>query len=266
MNIRKARTVALLALVVVLLVVSGCIGQGRRVRIGALQTESRSIELGGADSVRVEIEMGAGELDVAGGAGELLQADFAYNVAEFKPQVTYDDGLLVIRQPEVEGRASVWDVDEYRYEWNLRLNADVLMEMSVSLGAGRTDLDLGSLSLTGLDIDAGAGEITADLSGASSLTRLGVKMGVGGLDLDLTGDWQQDLDAKIEGGVGEATLRLPRTAGVRVEVQGGLGTVNASGLTKDGSTYVNDAYGQSDVTLRIEVEAGVGTIHLELGE
>jgi hypothetical protein len=82
----------------------------------------------------------------------------------------------------------------------------------------------------------------------------------------LSGDWQVDLDADIKGGAGRAALRLPRDVGVRVDVEGGLGKVNASGLKKDGDAYVNDAYGKSDVTLRIDVRAGLGAIDLELGE
>lgn len=266
MDRKELQSFGLLAMVVVLLVTGGCIGRGRRLQIGKLQTESRSVELGGADSVRVEIDMGAGELEMAGGAAGLLEADFRYNVAEFKPEVSYRSGVLVVRQPGVEGRASLWDADDYRYEWGLRLNDDVPMEMSVNLGAGRTDLELGSLSLTELDIDAGAGEITVDLRGASSLTRLDVKMGAGKLDLDLSGDWRQDLDAQIKGGVGGVALRLPRDIGVRVEKEGGLGVVNASGFSKEGNAYVNDAFGQSVATLRIDIEAGLGAINLELGE
>ncbi|MBI1983388.1 MAG: hypothetical protein HYS61_04230, partial [Acidobacteria bacterium] len=53
--------------------------------VGELQTESKSVELGDAKSVRVEIKMGAGELKVAGGARQLLDADFAYNVARWQP-------------------------------------------------------------------------------------------------------------------------------------------------------------------------------------
>jgi hypothetical protein len=49
-----------------------------------------------------------------------------------------------------------------------------------------------------------------------------------------------------------------------VDVEGGLGNVNASGLKKDGSTYVNDAYDDSEVTLRIDIEGGVGNVNLEL--
>jgi len=264
---RKTRTViGVLMLGVVLLATGGCVGSGRRIRTGPTQTEARSIERGSADSARVEIEMGAGELVVSGGAAGLLEADFIYNVAEFKPEVEYDNGRLVVRQPKYEGRASMWDVDDYRYEWDLRLNDDVRTEMSVKVGAGETDLNLGSLSLTELDVDAGAGEVTLDLRGASSLAGLDVKIGAGQLTADLTGKREVDLDAEIKGGVGEATLRLPRDVGVRVEVQGGLGSVNANGFTKDGDAYVNEAYGTSDVTLRIEVEAGIGAINLKLGE
>src|SRR5690242_6676116 len=49
-------------------------------KVGTLQTESQSVDLGGAKSVNVNIKMGAGSLDVAGGAEKLLQADFTYNV------------------------------------------------------------------------------------------------------------------------------------------------------------------------------------------
>jgi len=258
--------VGLWIIVVVLLAANGCIGRGPRLRVGKLQTESQVVELGGAESVRVDIQMGAGKLDVAGGAEGLLDADFTYNVAEFKPEVKYSGGTLVVRQPDVEGRASLWDLDDYRYEWDLRLNDAVPMDMSIDLGAGAADLKLGSLSLTKLDIDAGAGDVTVDLAGASSLARLNIDIGAGEVTVDLDGDWQVDLDAEVKGGAGKATLRLPRGVGVRVDVQGGLGKVNASGLKKDGDAYVNDAYGESEVTLRIDVQAGLGAIDLELGE
>ena len=78
------------------LLLAGC---GSQARVGALRTESQSVELGDARSVRVEINMGAGDLEVTGGADKLLQADFTYNVAKLKPEVEYKDGTLVVRQP-----------------------------------------------------------------------------------------------------------------------------------------------------------------------
>jgi len=261
---KHSRGIAWLVIVAVLLVASGC---SSGVRVGKLQTESKTVELGDATSVQVEIAMGAGELNVAGGAAELLRADFAYNVAELKPEVDYSGGKLTVRTPEVDtGIGSLWDINEYRYEWDLRLNDDVPMEMKVSVGAGRTDLALGSLSLTRLDIATGAGEVLVDLSGSTALTKLNVGGGAGALTVDLTGAWQDDLEASIAGGVGERILVLPRDTGVRVKVEIGIGGVEAAGLNKDGEYYTNDAYGQSEVTLYIDVAGGVGETELRLGE
>lgn len=212
-------------------------------QLGELQVESRSIELTDVESVMAEIRMGAGELRVSGGAAQLLEADFAYNVADWKPEVEYriigDRGRLTVRQPSGTGST----LGGARYEWDLRLNDDVPLELSVVLGAGRADLILGSLSLTNLDIKIGAGETI----------------------LDLTGDWKTDLSANIKGGVGRTTVRLPRDVGVRVDAKAGIGRINATGLKRDGGAYVNDAYGESDVTLRIDIKGGVGEINLELG-
>jgi len=242
MSTKNLRVAGLLAIAAILLAAGGCSPPGQGVRVGPLQTESRSVDLGSAKSVSVEINMGAGELEVSGGADELLDADFTYNVAELKPEVSYSGGKLIVQVPDVKvGIRSLWDLDDYRYEWDLRLNDDVPMAMNVDLGAGEADLALGSLSLTSLDIDMGAGRIT----------------------VDLTGDWQNDLDAKLQGGVGELTVRLPRDVGVRVDVDTGVGDVNAAGLTKNGDVYTNDAYGESEVTLRIDIDAGVGRINLE---
>jgi hypothetical protein len=95
-----------------------------------------------------------------------------------------------------------------------------------------------------------------------AVRRLDVDIGAGELQIDLTGPWDQDLDARIQGGVGEATVRLPREVGVRVQATGGLGGINAQGLRKEGGYYVNDAYGKSDVRLRISVTGGIGQINL----
>jgi hypothetical protein len=263
---KNSKGIALLLMVAVLLAASGC-GSGSGARVGKLQTESETVKLGDAASVRVEIDMGAGELDVAGGAAELLEANFTYNVAELKPEVDYGGGTLSVRTPDVEtGIGSLWDAGDYRYEWDLRLNDDVPMELQVRVGAGRTDLKLGSLSLTRLDVGGGAGEVLVDLSGSTSLNRLDIEGGAGALTVDLTGAWQNDLEASIAGGVGKRILILPRDTGVRVKVEVGVGSVDAAGLTKEGDYYTNDAYGQSEATLYVDLAGGVGEAELRLGE
>ncbi|HEY6293406.1 MAG TPA: toast rack family protein [Terriglobia bacterium] len=207
-----------------------------------LRAESKSVQLGGAKSVQVQIKMAAGDLKVEGGASDLLNAEFTYNVPRWKPEVSYDvngdSGRLTVQQPSGGGHGG-----DTRYEWDLRLNDKVPLEINVDEGAGRASLNLVGLELARLEMNLGAGETTINLDGA----------------------WKKDLTASVHGGVGKATLQLPRDVGVRVVAHGGLGAINASGFSKDGDTYVNAAYGKSPVTLRIEVEGGVGEIDLELG-
>ena len=89
-------------------------------------------------------------------------------------------------------------------------------------------------------------------------------MGAGKTTVDLTGDYAQGLDASIQGGVGEAKVLLPSEVGVKAKAQGGIGKINAEGLKRVGDSYVNNAYGESDVTLSVDVKGGVGEINLEV--
>jgi len=221
------------------LLLAGC---GSVLRVGALQTESKSVELGDAKSVRVEINMGAGDLKVTGGAEKLLEADFNYNVAKLKPEVEYTDGTLVVRQPDANGLSALPGITNYRNEWGLRLYDKVPMDLSVDMGAGTSNLQLAGLSLTGLDVSLGAGTYTVDLSG----------------------DWARNLDVTISAGAAFVSVRLPRDVGVRVKVESGPHTIEAAGLTKDGDVYTNAAYGLSGVTMQVDLQAGIGNINLEV--
>jgi N-terminal domain of toast_rack, DUF2154 len=210
---------------------------------GELQTESEAVERGDAESVRTNLKMAAGELKVGGGADSLMEADFAYNVLDWKPKVTYEDvssgtGTLSVEQP-VENRSMR---DDDRNEWDIHLNDGVPTSLHVVMGAGESDFDLSGLTLTGLDLRIGAGPSTVNLAG----------------------DWDRDVDASIQGGAGDATVRLPSRMGVRVDVAGGLGEVQVEGLSRDGDAYVNDAYGESEATLNVDIEGGVGLIRLEV--
>jgi hypothetical protein len=211
---------------------------------GPLQTDVKEVKLGDAKSVSVEIRMGAGELKIGGDATNLLDAQFIYNVPSWKPQVEYStaggEGRLSIRQPAGTGGPH----GNVRYDWDLRLGDKVPLSIEVEMGAGRADLTLGKLSLSNLDLKLGAGET----------------------NVDLTGDWKNNLTAHIRGGVGRATVTLPRDVGVYATAAGGIGAINAHDLKKEHGAYVNEAYGKSPVTLRVAIEGGVGEINLELAE
>jgi N-terminal domain of toast_rack, DUF2154 len=211
--------------------------------VGEMQRDSQKVQPKNAQTLHAHLKMGAGELSVTGGADALMEAEFAYNVVDWKPDVSYevsgDTGELSVEQGSGQ---DVRPGGDARNEWDVRFNDEVPTDLSVQMGAGESNLDLDSLGLTGLTLEMGAGKTT----------------------VDLTGDYTRDFDASIQGGVGQATVMLPSEVGVRAKAQGGIGTINAKGLNKEGDSYVNDAYGNSDVTLEVDVQGGVGEINLEV--
>src|SRR5215216_1521643 len=175
-------------------------------QVGKMQHDSKSVDPKNAQSARAQLKMGAGELNVTGGADKLMEAEFSYNVSEWKPEVSYDvsgkKGELVVKQGSANGGNLSGGA---RNEWDISLNDELPTDLVVQVGAGESDLDLDSLTLTGVDLQMGAGKTTVDLSG----------------------DYAQSFDASIEGGVGEATVLLPSEVGVKAKAEGGLGKINA---------------------------------------
>ena len=222
------------------LCVAGC--GGRSTRSGEPRVETSSTKLGRAKAVSVTLTMGAGEMKVSGDATDLMNGTFSYSDSAQKPKIGYvdssDHAQLTIEQAEDQHRRVGGDT----YSWDVRLNNDVTTELHVQLGAGKLNLALGDLPLTRLHVEMGAG---------SSL-------------VDLVGNWKHDVDVHLEGGVGNATVRLPRNVGVRVSVQGGFGSVSSGDFKKNGDAYVNDQFGKSPVTVNVKIEGGIGKVVLEL--
>jgi N-terminal domain of toast_rack, DUF2154 len=239
------RLAFLFAVLVTGAVLAGACGTqpGGTQQVGNVERDSKSVDPKGAQSARAQFKIGAGELNLAGGADQLMEADFSYNVSEWKPKVNYDvsgdTGELMVKQGSAEGADLSGDT---RNEWDIRLNDELPTDLVVQMGAGEGNLDLDSLTLSGVDLQMGAGKTT----------------------VDLTGDYARSFDTSIQGGVGEATVELPSDVGVKAKAEGGLGKINAEGLKKVGNAYVNDAYGESDVNLNVDVQGGVGEINLEV--
>jgi hypothetical protein len=209
---------------------------------GPVRHESQSIDRDDSERVRVNLEMGAGNLRVRSGGGKLLRGDFLYNVPSWKPEVRYSSaaghGNLSVTQPGPSH--THWGHTEYG--WDLDLSREVPMEVRVRFGAGEARLDLGDMLLRDVDIE----------------------MGVGKLDLDLRGDPQRSYDVRIRGGVGEATVHLPSGVGISADVQGGIGEIHAPGFHREGRKYFNDAYPHAKTTIHLDVQGGVGEIRLIL--
>ena len=198
-------------------------------------------DLDGATALNAVIEMPAGELNLSGGTSHAVESDFDYSAAWARPHVEYrvssGTGDLNISQDNHGPALGPED-----NTWWLHLNNHLPVDLQIKMGAGQGNLKLRDVDLKQLRIEMGAGQV----------------------NLDLSGNRTADLDVSIHGGVGQAVIRLPKNIGVAVNANGGIGAVTTHGLRKEGGQYVNDAYGKSPHTLKVEAAGGIGNIDLSV--
>jgi predicted membrane protein len=227
---------------------------------GHVITDTRAVDLQGARTALVELQMGAGRVTLSGGASNLMNAAFTYNVIAWKPIVDYvvngDEGRLLVRQPSGTYQAFS---GSYRNDWDIRLSRTTPVDLTLKNGAGDMNMDLSDAMVRTLTVDSGASSTTIKAC-PKVMTSLTVKAGVGEVNLDLTGDWKNRVDAQVNGGVGSIKLVVPENIGVTINAQRGLGSIDATGFTRNGTTYRNAAYGSSAITLSIDLNVGVGSV------
>jgi len=236
-------TVGALAFVVVLVVL---LWHGRNVSgrhsFGSFNSRhvTRIVEPQRAKSAQARLDMGAGQLNINGGAKDFLDADFTFSDSFEEPRVEYSVsdsvGQLYISQQ------SHSHLGRSQNDWSLHFSKDIPLELKIDMGAGQGDLHFRDIPLTRLNLNMGAGQV----------------------DVDLTGERKTDLTADIEGGVGQATIRLPKSVCVIAHASGGIGSIDVHGLRHDGDSYTNDACGKTPPTIHLKIEGGIGQINLNV--
>jgi hypothetical protein len=227
------------AVMMACLCLGGC-GFDEMTNVGPERHDDVHLDGANVEKANIELDMGAGQLDVDGGADKMVDGTFTYNVAAWKPTLNSSmngsHATVTIRQPRgTRGGGRT------KYVWDLRLNDRILTDLSINCGAGQAKLNLGTLALRSLTVHMGAGQVRLDLSG---------------------GQPASDYEVTMEGGVGQADIRLPKGVGVWASAHGGIGSVNVSGLEKHGDHWENDLYNKSKVTVKLQVNGGIGEIRI----
>lgn len=212
-----------------------------------------SVGLDGAKSAAIEITLDTGDLWFGGGTmasgtvvglSELVQGRFELE-ADTPPELDYrlsDDGregLLTIRPTESK---TAWSWAQPEQRWNIYANPTVPTRLAVAVGTGDSELVVGGMRLTNLRLETGSGDVT----------------------LDLSGDWQTNLNATLDVGVGDITILAPKGVGVRVVADQSVGDVESRDFTFRDGAYVNQAFGRTAYQLEIEVVQGAGDIEISV--
>jgi hypothetical protein len=199
----------------------------------------QTIELQGAKSVSASLHMGAGQLNVSGGSGHLLNAEFHFDRKGDNPTVDYhvSDGRGILDVNQDSGNVNFGPSDN---TWDLDFTDEVPLDLRVDMGAGQGNLKLRDVDVTNVELHMGAGQVV----------------------MDLTGPRKSDLAVSVKGGVGQVTIRLPKDVAVTAHAAGGIGAVRAEGLHKNDEDYTNDAFGKTPHKISVDVQGGIGEIEL----
>ncbi len=254
--------------------------------------EEQTVARGEAQQAEVHLRLLGDSLNVhPADSGDLLTASFHYNVKEWKPELkqnVQDQTAHVTISQGIGTQISLGKSDQYINEWDVGLSPGIPVDLSVEIGYGKTQMDLGGLSLSKLSVLSGNAELALSFSAANpvplsmlrltsgngkcvvsglgnaNFDRLSIIGGAGGMDLNFDGDWRRAALADIKAGAGRITIRVPATLGVRVQFSGtAVSPVETTGFSEPQEhVYVNGAYGQAPLTLTINLTAGVGTVTL----
>lgn len=200
------------------------------------------IEQNEEKELEVSLELGAGKLKLTGGTDKIMDGTFSYKGEAGDPVIDYEvsedlKGELTISQRD----GVTWNLFSVKQDWKLALNDTLPLFLNLELGAGKSELNLSELNLKDLKIEAGVGE-----------TRI-----------DLTGDWEESFKVQIENGVGKTRLLLPKHVGVKLDVDKGVGRVQADYFMKVGESLQNQAYENAPVKIDINIDIGVGDVIIE---
>ncbi len=279
----KSLKIALLALVALTLMACSFSVNVPSVDTGVTNTfEISELALTGVDVNQVTIEMGAGTLGIASGASDLIDGKVEYNVANWKPEITRSSNRITISQNN-SSNVGIPDGD-IKNDWNLKFG-EAPIDLTLKAGAYEGKVDLTGLSITNLDISDGASKATVQFdslnpvemeqlsykTGASDVELLGLgnantkniyfDSGVGSYTLDFSGDVQSDMFVRVQSGMSDMTIIIPKNVRAEVELTNGLSNVDANGTwTISGSTY---KCGDSGPLITINLNMAVGNLNLK---
>jgi hypothetical protein len=202
----------------------------------------------------VDLDLNCGDLavDMAdGGSWEAVTGDNQ----DDPPMLEADGSSLQIR---AEGGGFPFRAE--RQDWTVTLGQDVTYELSASLNAANSALNLAGGSFATIDLDPNAGAVDVDLSSAQ-VSELRVSLNAG--SLALTADAETDLAGSINVNAGSVELCAPEGA-LRITISGTLNSndLDESTLIQSGDTFTGEAFAAAAHTIDLLLEGNAASFSL----
>jgi len=175
------------------------------------------------------------------GTGNLIEGDIRVIRGE-RWSETFDadkDPIVYTVKSQRVGWFPSFGIWEDKASWDVGLNPGVQLNLDVSLGVGKSELDLRELILTYLDADIGVGKMTVTIPNEGQFR------------------------ARIDSAIGETVVIIPRGMAARIHVRTGLGTSQMpAGYSHQGDYYISPGYGIAENRVDLEIGQAIGLIRV----
>lgn len=192
----------------------------------------------GVSSLVLQVNTGAGKINVRGGSEKLVAGTFKSNF------------LNLITSSRVSGPIQLVGIRTQNYQHPM---------LSFVRRENQLDLNLNSQTPTRLYLDAGASEINLDLTTVlAEYTE--INTGASSLVLEL-GDKVKQSEIKVGAGASSIKLVLPKTLGVRIVTSSGLSSNELEDFTEiDERTFQSKNFEQAENKVEIYLDLGVSSL------
>lgn len=210
------------------------------VRPSEADIEAGNIPLDGAGRAEIDLTHGAGELHISGGAAAAMLAEGMFGGGLRYHTKRKGDVLEVEMETRVSPSAFLnWAPGSY--DWDVRFNASVPLELKCETGASRNVFDLRDLRVTDLELETGASTSEITLPASAGYTRV-----------------------RVEAGAARVDLRVPGGVAARIKTSGALTSVRIDETRFPGfdNRYQSPDYDSAANKVDIEIETGVGAVSI----
>ncbi len=207
-------------------------------RIDFNNADKFSIPLQGATEAQLEINHGAGQIDLSAGADA---GDFLTGVSGVgMNQSSHMDGDKL--EVEIDAGPSFMPfIGPEGGVWQFRLNPDLPMSLEIDAGASRLNLDLHDLQVKYFSFDGGASHVTLTLPARV-----------------------ENMVADLEAGAASIDLNVPQGVGLRLRLKS-VGTLKIDEgrfVPREGRTYQSADYDTAKYRAEVNIEGGATSIRV----
>ena len=191
------------------------------------------------EKATIELNLDAGKLSMSESTPLLYECISQYRYNEFEPFEEFsrtgkEANILIYHSPVTKRIIS----NNIRNHWQLKLNNEIIYDLSIKTGAINADCNLSAFKIEKLYIESGASNI----------------------DLVLP---QYNSKILIDAGVSNIDIAIPKNVGTTVNIDSGIVVKDLDDFIKRDDAYISYNYNESEFKTEIEIDCGVSHINID---